>query len=639
MVQGEGFEGKYVVVETCDSTDKTQQGWSYDAGSSTVKGPGGLCLDNRTASYKGASIPQQENGQMQLRPCDGSAFQQFELNTTAVPPPPPGAPTRPSGTAGVLQVSQTESGRLKSLLSVASKRGVTMQSNNVPVGNSSRQMPGACSHGVGLTGPCCIKPNGWWDWNLGPVSCDAGTDELMIFTGTQVQMIADDKSTTKRCWSVWDYPVGGYEVQYWAKPLPQGAAALYILNTNTTHEKPVSIQLSKVFGLSGTVAVRDVWRHSDNGTASGTFASTVGPADSLFVTLTPKASTGRQRLKTDAMRLVSNAPAAPGLPPDTPGSGWTRNIVLCYLDGRSTPLRGSAPDPDYTWTASMFRSLLAYESRNGSLVDTLGFDTFLLTGNYWVGGKSLYPISNQKPTLQSDWLTYLKMQLDQGARNLEAAAADVRTALPLAAFRPKVILMIPYPWAVDWPNGESWGKVDGRALHFGTQADRVAAVNWFVETAVSEWKARGFSEVLLSGFYWLEEALGTVKNLEDEDLLPQVSRHIHAQPGDLRFFWCPYNASTSPGHKNWTDWAALGFDVATLQPGFIHDGVTVDRFRVVDDATRRLGMGVEMEVPLSVKNTAVDLSWQKSFAAYESASKTYRYDTSVRMWYYGNEVK
>jgi hypothetical protein len=29
----------------------------------------------------------------------------------------------------------------------------------------------------------------------------------------QVQMIADDKSVTKRCWSVWDYPVGGNEVQ------------------------------------------------------------------------------------------------------------------------------------------------------------------------------------------------------------------------------------------------------------------------------------------------------------------------------------------------------------------------------------------------------------------------------------------
>jgi hypothetical protein len=73
LVQGEGFEGKYVVVETCDSADKTQQGWGYDAASGAVKGPGGLCLDNRTDTYIGVSIPQPENGQMQLRPCDGAA--------------------------------------------------------------------------------------------------------------------------------------------------------------------------------------------------------------------------------------------------------------------------------------------------------------------------------------------------------------------------------------------------------------------------------------------------------------------------------------------------------------------------------------------------------------------------------------
>jgi hypothetical protein len=35
-------------------------------------------------------------------------------------------------------------------------------------------------------------------------------------------------------------------VQYWAKPLPKGAAALYVLNTNTTHAKPITIALTKV---------------------------------------------------------------------------------------------------------------------------------------------------------------------------------------------------------------------------------------------------------------------------------------------------------------------------------------------------------------------------------------------------------
>ena len=154
-----------------------------------------------------------------------------------------------------------------------------------------------------MTGPCCVKPNGWWDWNLGPVSCDQGEDQLMIFTsnanggGGSVQMKADDKSTVPRCWSLWDFPVGGYEVQMWAKPLPDGAAALYILNTNTTSTKTGSVALSKVLHWptaeqpqsTGSLKVRDIWGHNDNGTvsAAGEFKYSVGPADSAFVLLTP----------------------------------------------------------------------------------------------------------------------------------------------------------------------------------------------------------------------------------------------------------------------------------------------------------------------------------------------------------------
>jgi hypothetical protein len=46
----------------------TQQGWSFDAVSGTVKGPGGLCLDNRTiGSYDNEPIPSTENNQFQVR--------------------------------------------------------------------------------------------------------------------------------------------------------------------------------------------------------------------------------------------------------------------------------------------------------------------------------------------------------------------------------------------------------------------------------------------------------------------------------------------------------------------------------------------------------------------------------------------
>ena len=58
---------RYVVVETCSADDPTQSGWRYSVAHKTVTGPGGLCLDNRTATYRKEILPQPENGQFQLR--------------------------------------------------------------------------------------------------------------------------------------------------------------------------------------------------------------------------------------------------------------------------------------------------------------------------------------------------------------------------------------------------------------------------------------------------------------------------------------------------------------------------------------------------------------------------------------------
>jgi len=111
-------------------------------------------------------------------------------------------------------------------------------------------------------------------------------NQLVSFTNTsgQVRFV---QRPGRQCWSVWNYPVQGYELQYWAKPLANGAAALLVINTNASHAQPARIDLSKIFGLSGKVKVRDVWAHADKGTASGALAATVPPYDSLFYVLTP----------------------------------------------------------------------------------------------------------------------------------------------------------------------------------------------------------------------------------------------------------------------------------------------------------------------------------------------------------------
>ena len=208
-------KGKYPVVQDCKRSDPTQQGWSWvpsaHGSSGTIKGPGALCLDNRTTGvYNGVPIPDQENNQFQLRACDGTDFQSFDYNTSGMPPPPPGA--------------------------AAAKWGI-LQSNQVPKGPSSRKnQPGACSDGVAMTGPCCVRTNGWWDWNVGPSSCSSGDlNEAVSFANGHVEMRADSKATQRRCWSVWDFPCA-YATHTHARArrtppckIPRARSILYIL--------------------------------------------------------------------------------------------------------------------------------------------------------------------------------------------------------------------------------------------------------------------------------------------------------------------------------------------------------------------------------------------------------------------------
>lgn len=171
LVEGHGNEGKYVVANTCDDSDPTQKGWSYNTSTNVVTGPGGLCLDNRTQSFS--------DGQFEIRPCDGSTYQQFAFNTTGIPTPTPA----PSFTAGVLESCSGD------------------------VGSSSRDGSCPCSAGVGMTGPCCVEVNGWWGWNVGPSGCSGGNmNEVLAFVNGKVLF---PNRPGRKCWSLWDYPQTG----------------------------------------------------------------------------------------------------------------------------------------------------------------------------------------------------------------------------------------------------------------------------------------------------------------------------------------------------------------------------------------------------------------------------------------------
>ena len=110
----------------------------------------------------------------------------------------------------------------------------------------------------------------------------------------------------------------------------------------------------------------------------------------------------------------------------------------------------------------------------------------------------------------------------------------------------------------------------------------------------------------------------------------------------LFLMWVPsYRASFKVDYGGWRNWSSIGFDWVTLQPNWafanIPTGLTSEqKFALVANATKCLGMGVEMELPMTVRNPFAG-NWTESFDAYEAASHKYSWGReAMRTWYYGN---
>ena len=120
----------------------------------------------------------------------------------------------------------------------------------------------------------------------------------------------------RRCIQSSPVPNVGSPVQVWSKPLPQGAVAVFALNS-VSYTSPLisikpfrrmlgwqgqfgttSMQIQMPFSEIGLQAakpasLRDLWKHTDNGTVSEELVLRVPVADSVFVVLTPINSSTR----------------------------------------------------------------------------------------------------------------------------------------------------------------------------------------------------------------------------------------------------------------------------------------------------------------------------------------------------------
>ena len=78
-----------------------------------------------------------------------------------------------------------------------------------------------------------------------------------------------------------------------------------------------------------------------------------------------------------------------------------------------------------------------------------------------------------------------------------------------------------------------WGELNGKALDFNKDEDRIAACKWYIDLLIERFKEAELENVQLCGFYWLAEHV-----TETLTFVKAVSDYIHEK--ELDFYWIPY---------------------------------------------------------------------------------------------------
>ncbi|MCL6636774.1 MAG: DUF4855 domain-containing protein [Alicyclobacillus sp.] len=245
------------------------------------------------------------------------------------------------------------------------------------------------------------------------------------------------------------------------------------------------------------------------------------------------------------------------------------------------------------WTDSDFLPMVAYQQQDGRLQSHL-FDTILF-GPY-----------NTLADTQQAWQAYLNDLFAPGQQlaALDAAVGEANQALGTPDYKEKVVLTLPYP---QYGDGQ-WGTVGAQPLSFnGDSQDpqalgpRKQALQWYLQTALSDWAAAHFAHLTLVGLYWQSEQV--YYGSPGEVALIHAASSL-AHENQLPLFWIPFYDAAGIA-----DWQNLGFDAVWMQPNFVEqgDGADVRRIRDAEQVAQTYGLGLQIEL---TEDVPVDMQLQ-----------------------------
>lgn len=296
-----------------------------------------------------------------------------------------------------------------------------------------------------------------------------------------------------------------------------------------------------------------------------------------------------RHVKVNVLTSSSSTPQPlPNLPPapepvgaplsvSDPRSAGIHNMLLVYTDGSTA---------NGQWSSHDFLPMIAYMARGGALKDRM-FDAMLFL-----------PYGSMVDN-QIGWQMYLNSLFTPGSQldALNTAVGQANAGLSTPGVREKVVIALPYPKFGDG----TWGIIGNQVESFNATKDdplalasRTQALNWYIQTLAQMWQKAHFSNLTLTGLYWMNENLA-VSAPAEVPLVHGVADAAHAMK--LPLCWIPYYGAAGVG-----EWQSLGLDAAWLQPHYIELGKSADVQRLQNSQALAsdAGMGVEMETPGNV---------------------------------------
>ena len=226
---------------------------------------------------------------------------------------------------------------------------------------------------------------------------------------------------------------------------------------------------------------------------------------------------------------------------------------------------------------------------------------------------------------KADWQSLIDKLFMQNRLfdTLDKCIEENKQTLGEPPFRHKVVIGIPMPI-----KGQSnWGTVGRSTLNFSREADRLAAIYWYIDEALKQFNAHHYRNIDLDGFLWIEEDME-----QTQGLAIQVSNYIHRL--GYRHYWAPYLKANGS-----TNWERCGFDLALTQPGgyaFNTKRETSVVLQALDKArTRNMGLVMEFEATVLTDPNTYQPRLGKVIDMFEANSA---FDNTAFCYYDGMKV-